>query len=146
MSAFTFVGMEVLPRGALIPDVTGDGIPDFIVVDSKITKSHGADDKFVCGQNYIASIIAGKYNKDGKIVPSSDQTVLHKYDGCGMGRLANWEVADYNGDGKPDIRLVEHINETSCDCPRDSLNCAQYDSNKISTHTYIFFNYSLSQK
>lgn len=91
----------------IIPvDLNGDGKLDLVVANQSQC--------YPCGQNGVISVLLGK--GDGTF------QLVHMYDSGGQGFANNGfgtteiAVADVNGDGKPDIVVVNCASKSSTDC------------------------------
>jgi hypothetical protein len=78
------------PAHAEVVDLNGDGIPDLIVADIGV---------FLPADARLGRVVWLRGNRDGTFTPF---TLLN-----GVGRVADAQVADLDGDGKPDIVVGE---------------------------------------
>lgn len=102
---------------AIVEDLTGDGVPDYITSETNCTKAANADQHSNCVSTAKLTLTAGKYAGQ-TLVPSNDSYVLlsetadgklywckehDKFEIGNLKLLSNLVVKDLDGDGLADI-------------------------------------------
>ena len=104
----------------VIPDVTGDGIPDYLNMTGNRTALNG--DTFKSG-TYKLWVDPGMFSRDGKTLEYlpvrmneiyyTEINAQSKYSVfVGIPLIGNIEIADFNGDGLMDISFYEYTGKS----------------------------------
>jgi len=105
--AMTYDGGAMYTDWIAVADLNGDGVPD-LVVSNRCAPS-------ACGESGPVSVLLG--NGDGTFQGAVD----YSPGGSGQSPTASVAIADVNGDGKPDIAVVNSCWAVSNDCGTVSI-------------------------
>lgn len=99
------------PKLKIVPDMTGDGIPDFFEFKEVETHLPGRERNGSFDTVTKMYLTKGAYGKDGRLVKSGDPITLatEQWNSTTGGNVIDVQFMDYNADGLMDVSFWQYV-------------------------------------